>query len=79
MRSRNVGLYAVVLAIVVVGAVWAGLPVGTLALLGLILACPLMMFLMMRGEHGGQGSQDGHGRQDDSSGRPAPHEHGSMR
>ena len=82
MRSRNFGLYAVVLAIVVVGAVWAGLPVGTLAFLGLILVCPLMMFLMMRGMHGGQnsqGSQDGHKDQDDSSSDPVPHNHGSMR
>ncbi len=53
MKNKNLGLYAVALAIVVVGALWAGVPVGTLALFGLFLACPLMMFFMMRGMHGG--------------------------
>ena len=53
MNNRNYGLYAVALAIVVVGALWLGVPVGTLALLGLLLVCPLMMVFMMRGMHGG--------------------------
>jgi hypothetical protein len=83
MKNRNFGLYAVALAIVVVGALWAGLPVGTLATFGLILVCPLMMFFMMRGMHGGQdshGSQDGQGHQDDdSAGRPGAHDHSGMR
>ncbi len=69
MKSRNYGLYAIALAIVVVGALWLGMPIGTLAFLGLVLACPLMMIFMMRGMHGGD--QQGH----DSADRPAPHDH----
>ncbi len=55
MKSKNFGLYAVALAIVVVGALWAGLPASTLLVLAVVLACPLMMFFMMRGMHGGDG------------------------
>lgn len=75
MKSHNYGLYAVALAIVVVGAMWAGVPVGTLALLGLVLACPLMMIFMMRGMHG---SHDEQHRNDDAD-RRGPHDHSSMR
>ncbi len=74
MKNRNYGWYAVALAIVVVGALWAGLPVGTLALYGLFLACPLMMFFMMGGMHGGAG-HDQHSaapRQDDDEYRFPP-------
>lgn len=55
-RSPNFGLYAVAVAIAVVGALWVGVPVDTLALLAIVLACPLMMIFMMRDMHGG-GSQ----------------------
>lgn len=44
--------YAVAAAIVVVGVLWAGLPVGTLPVLGLVVMCPLMMFVMMGGMGG---------------------------
>ena len=80
MKSRNYGLYAVALAIVVVGALWAGLPAGTLALLGLVLVCPLMMMFMMRAMHGDQGgdrSDDDQRR--DPPDRSGPHDHSSMR
>jgi type III secretory pathway component EscV len=53
MKSRNLGLYAVALAIVVVGLLWAGLPAASLVWFALVLACPLMMFFMMRSMHGG--------------------------
>ncbi|QLH25298.1 DUF2933 domain-containing protein [Streptomyces sp. Rer75] len=53
-RKKNYGLYAIALAIGIVGALALGLPVQTLILLGVVLACPLMMFFMMRGVHGGQ-------------------------
>ncbi len=75
MKSRNYGLYAVALAIVVVGAIWAGVPVGTLALLGLVLVCPLMMIFMMRGMHGNHGDQHRH----DDADRRGPHDHSTMR
>ena len=61
MKRRNYGLYAIALAVIVVGALWAGLPAGSLALLAVIVACPLMMFFMMRGMHGDQGGHGDHG------------------
>ena len=59
MKGRNLGRYALALAIVVVGALWAGVPVSTLAYLALVLACPLMMLFMMRGMHGGDSHEHG--------------------
>ena len=88
MKTRNYGLYAVAAAIVVVGALWAGLPMGTLAVFGLFLLCPLMMFFMMGGKggmggmHGGSSSaanQDEPGGPKAPSERPAGHDHGAMR
>lgn len=49
MNTRNYGLYAV--AIVIVGTLWLGVPGSTLFLLGLVLICPIMMIVMMRGMH----------------------------
>ncbi|MCX5336712.1 DUF2933 domain-containing protein [Streptomyces sp. NBC_00140] len=57
-NNRNYGLYAVAVAIVVVGALALGVPLGDLTFLLIVLACPLMMFFMMRGRRGG----DVHGR-----------------
>ena len=51
-KNPNYGLFAVAVAIAIVGAVWLGVPVSTLALLGIVLVCPLMMMFMMRGMHG---------------------------
>jgi hypothetical protein len=56
---RNYGLLAVAVAIPVVGLLWAGVPASRLFVLGLVLACPLMMFVMMRGMHG-SGRHDQH-------------------
>lgn len=69
-KNPNYGLYAVAIAIAVVGALWLGLPIGTLALLGIVLACPLMMMFMMRGMHGG----DDHSEHGDSGHQHAPHD-----
>ena len=81
MNSKNYGLYAIALAIAVVGALWLGLPVYTLAFLGLILVCPLMMFFMMRGMHGGEGhDQHAAGQpQHDPAAHRTPHEHSTDR
>ena len=87
MRTRNYGLYAIAIAVVVVGAIWAGLPMSTLAVFGFILVCPVMMFLMMRGMGGGgMGGMHGSGDRDrdadkrpDQADRPATHDHGTMR
>ncbi|MFD4606321.1 DUF2933 domain-containing protein [Streptomyces sp. NPDC058464] len=70
--QRNYGLYAVAAAIAVVGALALGVPVGTIALLAIVLVCPLMMFFMMRGMHGdgGHGTSHESPPEDDS---PAKH------
>lgn len=52
-RNPNFGLYAVAVAIGVVGALWVGVPAETLVVLAIALACPLMMMFMMGGMHGG--------------------------
>jgi hypothetical protein len=79
MKNRNYGLYAVAAAIVVVGAIWAGLPLATL---GLILVCPLMMFFMMRGMGGmgGDSKRDSNAENgSDPVDRPVKHDHGTVR
>ena len=69
-KNPNYGLYAVAIAIAVVGALWLGVPIGTLALLGIVLVCPLMMMFMMRGMHGG----DDHSERGDSDHQHGPHD-----
>lgn len=59
MKRHQWGLYAVALAILVVGPAWVGVPASTLLIAALVLVCPLMMLLMMRGmNHGQPGGQD---------------------
>jgi hypothetical protein len=53
MRSQNLPLYAIALAVLIVGLVFAGVPVSTLFVGLALLACPLMMIFMMGGMHGG--------------------------
>jgi hypothetical protein len=70
MKRQQLPLYAIALAILVVGLAFAGVPVITL-LVGLaVLACPLMMMFMMGG-HGGHG---GSGQHTDGPGEHG-HEH----
>ena len=48
----------------------------------LFLLCPLMMFFMMRGMHGGQDTRDrqsGQEYRDGAAGQPGPHDHSSAR
>jgi len=52
MKSRPWGLYAIALAVLVVGLVTLGVPASTLVVAALALACPLMMMFMMSGMHG---------------------------
>ncbi|WP_225804017.1 DUF2933 domain-containing protein [Streptomyces sp. NK15101] len=66
MKSNHGGLYAVAVAIAVVGALTLGVPVGTLAILGIALACPLMMFFMMRGTHDQNTHSGHHDRREDN-------------
>jgi hypothetical protein len=52
--------------VLVVGLVWAGVPAQTLLVAALVLACPLMMLVMMRGMHGaGDHSNDQSHRDND--------------
>ena len=52
MKRQPWGLYAIALAIGLVGLV---VPASTLLVAALALACPLMMISMMGGMHGGHG------------------------
>jgi hypothetical protein len=66
-NQRYLGVIVGVVAGVVVLRV-LGVSLGSVALSAVVLACPLMMFFMMRGM-AGMGSG---GRDDDSQGRPGP-------
>jgi Protein of unknown function (DUF2933) len=59
MKRQPWGLYAIALAILVVGLAALGVPASTLLVAALALTCPLMMIFMMRGMHGGQESHSG--------------------
>ena len=69
MRRQSWGLYAIALAILVVGLVALGVPASTLLFAALVLVCPLMMMFMMGGMHGGRGGHGtaGHDREPGSS------------
>lgn len=59
MKREHLPLYAIALAVLIVGLAFAGVPLGTLLVLPLILVCPLMMIFMMRGmDHDGTGHED---------------------
>jgi hypothetical protein len=73
MKRPQWGLYAVAVAILVVGLVWAGVPASTLLIAGLVVVCPLMMFVMMRGMHGHESGPD------DRTAPPAGDAHGDRR
>ena len=53
--KRQLPLYVIALAILIVGLAAAGVPADTLLLGLLVLACPLMILFMMAGMHGGHG------------------------
>ncbi|MEW2081034.1 hypothetical protein [Streptomyces sp. NPDC005283] len=80
MRNhRNYGLYAIAVSIALVGALALGVPLGTLAFLLILLGCPLRMFFMMRGIHGGDDMQGrGHDHDDPPKDRET-HEHKPFR
>lgn len=52
MKRQHLPLYAIALAILIVGLSFAGVPVQALLLGLVLLACPLMMMFMMSGGHG---------------------------
>ncbi|GAB1339825.1 hypothetical protein ACE1SV_64150 [Streptomyces sp. E-15] len=59
MNKRNYGLYALAAAIVIAAILIVGAPLQNLIWLAILVACPLMMFFMMRGMHG-QDTHSGH-------------------
>ncbi|MGW3938515.1 hypothetical protein [Streptomyces sp. NBC_00024] len=63
MTNDKRPIYALALAIGVIGLVALGVPIGTIVLLAILAACPLMMMFMMRGMHGG-GMHGGHDHTD---------------
>ena len=69
-RDKYVG-YGVAIAAGAVFAVWVGLPP---TLLLFLLVCPLMMFFMMRGMHGGGGHNPGQDRTEDGKTPDGSHE-----
>ncbi|MFI7523767.1 DUF2933 domain-containing protein [Micromonospora globbae] len=60
MRRQHLPLYAIALALLIVGALAVGVPAQPLFFGLLVLACPLMM-LFMHGSHGGEAGHGGHG------------------
>ncbi|GAA3500839.1 hypothetical protein GCM10019016_079460 [Streptomyces prasinosporus] len=68
MTNDKRPLYALAAAIGIVGLVALGVPIGTIVLLAVLAACPLMMIFMMRGMHGG-GMHGGHDHTDESTDR----------
>jgi hypothetical protein len=62
MRAKNLPTMVVGALVVVVVFALLGVPPERLLPWALVLACPLMMLVMMRGMHGGE---QGHSRQDD--------------
>ena len=60
MKSSDMGMFAIAASIAFVGALWAGVPLGVLAPMLILLACPLMMIFMMSGSHGGNRDAERH-------------------
>lgn len=69
VKRYHFGLYAIALAILIVGLAFAGVPVQTMLFGLFVLACPLMMMFMMGG-HGGHGGSDQQDRDHHTTGRP---------
>lgn len=67
-KNPNYGIFAIAVAVAIVGGVWVGVPLGTIAVLAIVLACPVMMMFLMRGMHVGDhgvGSDSGHHHPED--------------
>jgi hypothetical protein len=58
MKRQHLGLYAIALAILIVGLASAGVPLTTMLFGLVVLACPLMMMFMMGGHGGGSSDRD---------------------
>lgn len=60
-KTSDAGLYAAVLAIAFVGVLMLGTPLPMLALLTLVVVCPLTMLIMVHGMHAGELVRRRHG------------------
>ena len=69
--TRQLPYYVIAAAILIVGLVAVGVPVGNLLFVGLILLCLLMMLFMMRGMGAGRADHTA-SKEDDG---PQKHEH----
>jgi hypothetical protein len=58
MKNQNAPLYAVAAAILVVGLAFVGVPMTTLLIGLVVLACPLSMLFMMSGMRGKHDESD---------------------
>jgi hypothetical protein len=65
MAGTNHGVWALVAAAAFIGLLWTDADLGALLPLLFLLACPLMMFFMMKGMHGGEGHQHAGQRADE--------------
>ncbi len=72
--KQHKGLAAVVAALAVVGARWAGVPAGTLLFLAVVIACPLMMLTLhgCHGTHGGETREASRNPRHDAYGSDGP-------
>lgn len=62
--KQHKGMAIAIAGLVVLGALWAGVPAGTLLLVAVVLACPLMMLTMHGGGHSGHGGTERNARPD---------------
>lgn len=60
MKNPHLGHCVIAVALAVVLLIALGVEAGTLGVLAVALACPLMMLLMMRSMTGGQSSSSAH-------------------
>ena len=58
MNRQQLPMYALALAVLIVGLAAVGVPVTTLLFGLIVLACPLMMMFMMGGMHHGSHDSD---------------------
>ncbi|MGW5664048.1 DUF2933 domain-containing protein [Streptomyces sp. NPDC003758] len=75
MNKRNYGLYALAVAIVIAAILIVGAPLQNMIWLALFVACPLMMFFMMRGMRS-QDMHGGHEQHHDDRAEDPLHRHG---
>ena len=70
LKGSSYGLWALAAAVALVAAVWTDADLVTLLPLFVVLACPLVMLLLMRGMTGDDGRQNTGRRQDDHGQHP---------